>query len=351
MNYRGEIAGVCVLTLVCLPLALLASNGIEHLGAGLKLFEQERYVEASKEFSLALNQNSKLTDARYYLALCFFYEKEYEKARNQFELLVPTGHKKDWVIYYLARLDLDEGSIHSAIQGFDYLAHRPVPLEDEFYYLGSAFMKEGSPSKAIPPLLREIAFNPRDFRAHYLLAMAYLKVGRRQEADHEFQESQNLHQYYLRAQTEMMDCHAMLSAGHEDQAWKKCGSVLNSNDIDKLVAVGMLFGQFHLYGHALQAFQKAFALDPNSPAINYDLGYTYYQDKNFDLALKFLKSATQLRPYFFKALAAEGAVLYALGKGKEAEQILQTAHMLRPNDQEVNDLLAQVEHSGRGNDE
>ena len=62
-------------------------------------------------------------------------------------------------------------------------------------------------------------------------------------------------------------------------------------------------------------------LGSNSPVINYDLGYTYYQNKNYDPALKFLKSAIRLRPYCFEALAADGAVLYALGKGSEAAKI------------------------------
>jgi tetratricopeptide (TPR) repeat protein len=351
MNWRRKIVGLLVLTLLCVPLALFASKGFEHLGAGLKLFQEERYTEASKEFNLALYQNPELTDARYYLAVSYFNEKEYRKARKQFELLLPTRYPKDWIVYYLARLDLEDGFFSSAIQRFDLLTRRAEPLRDEFYYLGVAFMKEKEPAKAVPPLLREIAFNPRDFRAHYLLARAYLKMGQQQKAEREYKVSENLHRYYSNGQAELMKCHAKLSSKQVDQAWSECSSVLKTNDIDKLVAVGMLFGQFHLYAYALQAFQKAFALDPDSPAINYDLGYTYYQNKNYDLARRFLGSAIQLRPYFFEALVADGAVLYALGKGSAAAKILQRARALRPGDREVNDLLAQIKQRRRGSDE
>jgi tetratricopeptide (TPR) repeat protein len=337
-------AFTCVLAglLFCAPLMAAPEDALAHLGAGLRLFDMQRYSEASREFELALAADPNLLDARYHLAVSYFNERRYPDSRQQFERLLTTGHRKDWASYYLGRIDLLDGELDLAIQRFESLKSTE-PLQDEWYYLGSAYMKKGEPGKAIPPLRRQVEFNPRDFRAHSLLARAYVKMGYSQEAEREFQESERLHDYYLQGKQELLECHEQLAAGHAEQAWAHCGSALQADDIDKLVAAGMLFGQFASYDHALQLFEKALALDPESPEVNYNLGFTHFQKKDYPRARKFLEVAVQLRPNFFEAPALKGSVLYLLGDNATALDALRRAHRLRPDDVAVTKLLAQLE--------
>lgn len=317
-------------------------DALGHLGTGLRLFDSQRYSEAAREFELALQIDPNLDDARYHLAVSYFEERRYPDSRKQFERLLEAGYRRGWVTYYLGRLDLLESSLDTAIQRFESLKG-PEPLEDELYFLGSAYMKKGEPEKAIEPLKQQVQFNPRDFRAHNLLARAYAKTGHPEEADREYAEAGRLHEYYLRGKQELMECRKQLEAAHPEQAWAQCGSVLETNDIDKLVAVGMLFGEFGFSERALQVFGKALALDPESPEVNYDLGFTYFGKKDYPQARKFLETALQLRPNFFEALALEGTVLYLLREDAEAIKALRRAHQLRPNDSAVSKLLVQLE--------
>jgi len=323
----------------CEPPAL--SEAVAHLGTGLKLFDLERYAEAAKEFELALKADPSLQDARYHLAVACFNEHRYNEARPQFEHLLAAGYRPDWETYYLGRIDLVEGDVDSAIHRLASL-RRPEPVQDELYYLGSAFLKKGEPEKAIASLRRQIQFNPRDFRAHHLMARAYLQTGQRQAAEGEFEESEHLHQYYLEGKQELAACRMELQAGHTEQAWAACGSALRSDDVDKLVGVGMLFGEFGSYEHALLAFRRALELDSESPEVNYNLAFTYFQKKNYAQARQFAQAAVGQRPDFFEALALEGAVLYLLHEDAAATQALNHAHQLRPNDGAVNKLLAQL---------
>jgi len=218
-----------------------ANDAQAHLGAGLKLIGLARYSEAAKEFQLALDADPHLSDARYHLAVSEFNERQYPEARREFERLEPSAYRTDWVIYYLGRLDLVDGQVDSAIRRFESLKRRQ-PLEDELYYLGSALMKKEEPKQAISVLQKQVNFNPRDFRAHYLIARAYVKTGRSKEAEREFEQSERLHRYYLAGKQQLHGCREQLAAGHNDQAWLDCGSALKTDDIDKLVAVGTLFG-------------------------------------------------------------------------------------------------------------
>ncbi len=335
----GIVALVVFLTYA--PWMAAANDAQAHLGAGLKLFSVARYSEAAKEFQLALDADPHLSDARYHLAVSEFNERQYPEARREFERLEPSAYRKDWVVYYLGRLDLVDGRVDSAIRRFESLKRRQ-PLEDELYYLGSALMKKDEPKRAIPVLQKQVNFNPRDFRAHYLMARAYVKADRPKEAEREFEQSERLHRYYLTGKQQLRRCREQLAVGRRDQAWSDCGSALETDDIDKLVAVGMLFGEFHEYDHALTTLERARTLDPDSPEINYDIGFTYFQRKQYSQARPFLEAALRERPDFFEALTVGGAVLYKLGDRPSAQQVLERAHALRPNDQGVSKLLAQL---------
>jgi tetratricopeptide (TPR) repeat protein len=327
--------------LLSAPWCSASSDASSHLGAGLKLFDVQRYSEAAKEFEMALESDPGLQDARYHLAVCDFNERQYREARGQFERLARTGYQKRWVAYYLGRLDLLDGHLDSAIQRFQSLA-RSEPVQDELYYMGSAYMKSGEPGKAIPPLWRQITFNPRDFRAHDLIARAYVKVGRREDAEREFRQAEKLREYYRQGKSQLTECDVKLQTGDPSSAWAQCRPLLQSDDVDLLVYAGLMFGKTGQYDQALQFFQHAVDLDPESPEINYDTGLTLFRKKDYATARKYLGAALIARPDFFEALATQGAILYLLRDDEAARATLERAHALRPDDPAVNQLLSRL---------
>jgi len=321
--------------------AASSQEAMAHLGAGLKLFDLQRFSDAAKEFSLALSADPNLLNARYHLAVAYFKEQKFNDARQQFKQLAATGYRERWVVYYLGRLDLQDERIDEAIRRFESL-QGPQPLQDEWYYLGSAFLKKGELQKAALFLKREIAFNPRDFRARYLLGQTYLKLGKVKQAKAQFQESERLHQYYLQGKQDLEACRELLQRGQKEAAWRRCSSALQTTDIDRLVAVGTLFGEFSDYQHALEALQKASALDPQSPEIDYDLGYTCYRMGDYSQAARYSQAAMSHRPDFFEALEVYGMALHKLGRNAAAQSALSLAHQLRPDDKVVAEALAQT---------
>ena len=335
------IAAACLCVPGILP-ARSSDEALAHFGEGLKLFDLQRYSEASKEFQLALQIKPKLYEARYHLAEAYFHRRQFAQAREEFKKLETAGFKKDWVGYYLGRMDLAEGNIDSAIARFESL-NNSAPLQDELYYLGAAYLRKGQPAKAIELLARQVSLNPRDFRAHDHLGRSYVKLGNSQEAEREFAESRRLRAYYSEGKKGLADCHSLLRQGQTDEAWKVCGAGLETDDIDKLVALGMLFGEFNSLEHALQLFDKARILDPESPEINYDLGLTHFRRKDYVNARRYLQVAVQSRPDFFESLALYGTVLFLLREDSTALEALRHAHQLRPDDAAVSRLINELQ--------
>src|SRR5437762_7724415 len=319
---KGKEAVVrALLSALLLVSTAFSQEAMAYLGTGLKLFDLERYGAAAPQFERALQVDPKLHQARYHLAVCYFNLRQYPRARAQFERLLASGYEKSWDTYYLGRMDLLAGETDEAIQLLESLGDGQ-PLLDEPFYLASAYFKHGQNEKAILNLKRYIAINPRDFRAHNLLARVYLKSGNNPEAEREFQVSEDLHRYYLEGKKDLMDCRAELSEGAIEKAWQRCGPILETDDVDKLVAAGSLFGEFKAYDYALRLLERALTLDAEAPEVDYDLGYTYFQKKDYQRAREFLAAALRLRPDFFEALALEGSVAYLLRDDKSALQSL-----------------------------
>ena len=210
--------------------------------------------------------------------------------------------------YYLGRLDLIEHNLDSAIRRFRSLASEN-PVRDELYYLGSACYKQEKYLLSIQVLKQAAAGNPRDARVHQLLARACQKLGKSDQAEKEFTQTRRLHDYYLEGSVAIGRCRASLSQGQTDRAWELCGPLTDTDDVDKIVAIGMLFGEAEKYSQAHTAWEKAVALDPDSSEIQYNLALTCFHLKDMLRAREHAAEAVRQRPDFVEANILYGTVL------------------------------------------
>ena len=299
----------------------------------------ERFKEAAEEFQRALAETPELSEARQQLAICHFELRQYSEARQLFQKMIRLNENPVLATYYLGRLDLLEQELDGAVRHFRSLPS-PVPFSDELYYLGVAYFKQGKFSEALNTLTRAAADNPRDYRVHQFLARVYQKLGQTQKAEQAFAETQRLHDYYLQGSVGIAGCRSLLLAGQFGEAWEKCQPLIETDDVDKLVGLGILFGKSEEYGHALEIWKRAVVLDPDSSEINYNLALTAYHLKNLPQARQSAATAVQLRPDFFEANMLYGTILYLTAQDNEAIRVLTHAHELRPNDEETRKLLA-----------
>lgn len=317
-----------------------------YLGKGNELMQEERYDEAVGQFRQALQRDKTLDEARKNLAICEFELREYSQARDLFQTMLATG-SRPLAAYYLGRLDLVGGDPDAAIvrlrslSSSDAIAFRSIA--DWRFFLGVAYFKKDQFEDAIRSFDLQIKTNPRDFRAHQWLARALSKAGHPAEASQEFARSKELHEYYTEGSVAIAGCRSLLAAGKSDEAWAACRSMLETDDVDKLAAVGMLFGQNGDHTHSVVAWQKAVALDPDSPELNYNLALASFQVKDMSRAKIHAQIACNLWPQFPEANVLYGTILYMLADDKEAVRVLKRAEALRPEDLNVRRLLAELE--------
>jgi len=311
-----------------------------HLGSGNQLMQDERYAEAAGEFQSALRDDPTLTEARDQLAVCYFELRAYLRAKPLFGQMAAIKATARVAAYYLGRIDLTERNFESAVRRFRSIAG-DHPVRDELYYLGSAYYKQEKYEACAGILRKAMADNPRDSRIHQLLARAYQKLGRSGEAEKEFAETRRLHDYYLEGSIAIGRCRGQLVQQKTEEAWNLCRPLIDTDDVDKIVAIGMLFGQSEQYSQAREAWERAAELDPDSSEVQYNLALTYFHLKNVRWARDHAAAAVRLRPDFVEANVLYGTILYMGGEDSRALAVLTHAHELNPADKAVDRLLAE----------
>jgi tetratricopeptide (TPR) repeat protein len=318
-----------------------AQTALGHLGRGSELMRAERYDEAAKEFEQALEENVQLDEARLNLAICDFQLRDYDAATPLFSALLKSKKQTRTATYYLGRIDLLHDDVDRAIERFRSLEHGRE-VEDERYFLAVALFRKQRYDESADLLKQWIRENPRDVRAHERLARVLLKLGRQQEASEEFAKTKQLHDYYLEGSQLLRGCQELLKAGKFDEAWQHCHSIAETDDVDKLAALGMAFGSSGDSKHARILWQAAVHLDPDSPEINYNLALACFHLRDMAEARDYASNAVRLWPDFPEANALYGAILYMLADDVRAKEVLTHAQALRPDDQMVRRLLTEL---------
>jgi tetratricopeptide (TPR) repeat protein len=309
-----------------------------HVGKGYEAIKDERYQEAAKEFQAALALNPGLTRARYQLAVCWFALGKMTAAREEFERLEKETGGDPSVMYYVARLDLRAGDPEATIKKLSPLMNDP-PFADTAYYLGAAYLERRQYEQAEKWLRVAAQADPRDYRVPDHLARVYQREGREADAEKQFDLSSQLRQRYDQAAQQAVACSQLLETKPLDQAQPACQQLVDPKDPDRLMTLGMLYGQHGLYAEALRPLEEAARLDPESSEVRHNLGLTYFRLRRYSDARASLTKAVALRPDFFGSNALLGATLYALGQDEPAYKILNHAHGLNPEDRDTANLL------------
>lgn len=312
-----------------------------HLGGGYEAMKQEQYETAEKEFRAALAIDPNLAmRARFPLAVALFEQHKFADARQELQTVQQATGEQPGISYYLGRIDLEEHNYKGAIENLTKAATHP-PFPDTAFYLGLVYVKDGSNAEAETWLKKAIQLNPDDSRAEYELATLYRKEGRQEDANQIFQQAKEAKARSDKQSQLKFECGQALDRGTLEAAAPICDQLYDPNDVDKLTSVGILYGQHGYLEQALKPLQRAAELAPQSPQMQYNLAFTYFQLKRFEDARKPLAGAIQRWPDLFPLNALYGTVLWNLGEVLPAYDALHHAHELNAQDPSTTALLYQ----------
>jgi tetratricopeptide (TPR) repeat protein len=310
-----------------------------HLGRAYNALKLDRYDEAANEFRAALRIDPKLTmRARFPLAVALFEMKQTADSRREFETIRREVRDQPGVFYYLGRLDLLDQNFPSAIRNLTRAMEKP-PFADTAYHLGFAYFRQGDLAVAEHWLNTAAQANPQDSAIYYQLGLVYRKLAREDDAKKAFARSTELRQRDSDLSRLRHDCAQSLEAGNRDEAHTVCSRLYDPNDVEKLTALGTLYGQHGDLAAALEPLRRAAEISPQSPQMQYNLAFTYFELNRFEEARAPIAKAVERWPDLFQLNSLYGAVLLKLHQPRDALPILRRAHQLNPDDARASEMF------------
>jgi tetratricopeptide (TPR) repeat protein len=284
---------------------------------GYILSRQGNYQEAGKWLEKAIAVDPNYGDAFFELAGVKMSEKKFAEAIPLLRKCTQLSPQPAPAYYKLATAERSLGQMAAAERDMKIFqtmsknqASGPYPFQHLFDYLDRrADMPSQEKSQLdLTQLLKEVKLHPDQPRNQYLLAEAYLKLGRVDDARQ--------------------------AVARLDQ--------LSEGDFRTDVGVGVLLARYHLYTEAISHFERAVKSNPSSDDAWYDLADAHLGKRNYPSALVALQhvSAEGQKDTSYQALLAD--VDAHLGHTDEAIKLFQQLTVTNPDKDQTYLSLALV---------
>jgi tetratricopeptide (TPR) repeat protein len=173
-------------------LARTAPTSVQGLELRAEAFETEsKWDAAEKEYRLILQEHPQERGIHFRLGRLLLSGSNptpaaVEEAKQEFvkELQIDPGNAG--AEYVLGEMAKQNQQWDEAIEHFSRAAKLDTGFGDAFIGWGGSLVSEKKFSDAIPPLETAVKLESGNPAAHYLLAIAYVRTGRKEDSDREF---------------------------------------------------------------------------------------------------------------------------------------------------------------------
>ncbi|PYX30229.1 MAG: hypothetical protein DMG77_10220 [Acidobacteria bacterium] len=277
----------------------------------LGYIEERQGNDAAAEelFQQALRSNPDFSEALLELANLRTKNKKFEDAATLLRRYVRVSHDPASGYYKLAMVERSLRQLEAAqrdLNVFQTLSKDsstgPYPYQHLFDYLDnrSKLAPQERTQLDLAELSEQARLHPNQPQNLYLLAEAYLKLGKRQEARE--------------------------TLGQLDQ--------ISANDYRTQTGVGVLLARYRLYDDAIQHFQTALHANPDSDDVKFDLADAYFRKGSYNEALEVAQKVSAKGQQDDTHLALLGDIYSHLGDAAKALEIFRDAINRNPdNDQ------------------
>jgi tetratricopeptide (TPR) repeat protein len=265
-------------------------------------------AEAKLEQVLRLNPDN--PDALLELANLRVLERKFPQAADLLKKYVKVSRNPSTGYYKLAMVERklhDNAAADRDLNEFRTLSRNVTegeyPNEHLFDYLDNrARLAPGARAQSdIADITAQLRDHPDQPQGLYLLAEAYLKLGKVAEAKSTIAQLDKV----------------------------------SANDYKTVTGAGVLLARYHLYDDAIQHFQAALEANPNSDEIKFDLADAYFRKRLYTQALDAAQQVSDQGRRDDAYLALLGDIYGHLGDSARAEEIYRDAIRRNPdNDQD-----------------
>ncbi len=223
-----------------------------------------------------------------------------------------------------------------------------------FYYnKANNYYENGSYQEAIGNFKKSLFLKPAYVLGHYGLGNAYRGAALENMALEEYKKTTQLDKKFTWGYKALADIYLKKQMYDQSLAFLKQASVIDAQDKDIQESINYVSFEYVAYcldeaankfnsGNKQEAYvllDTALKIDPKSLFSYYTLGYFYYADGNYDLAINNLNQALQIDPSFWMASKLLGTIYLEKGLFRNAIEQYESAIKYNSSDANLyNDL-------------
>lgn len=208
--------------------------------------------------------------------------------------------------------------------------------------LGGIYVQAREDEKAIPYYQKIVDYYPHYIEAMNNLGAIYRRLKR-------YDESIDILQRALDEDRQIPSVNYNLGFTYKEMgmysdALEAFEMVIASNPDDVLAYnhMGVIYCALKEYDKSINAYKRGLQIDKNHPILNYNLAHTYEKKKNYAEAIRCYQTTVKTKPGWDEALHDYGLLLTNCQKNKEAQDIVQRAIKLHPNNPDLLCVLGKV---------
>ena len=305
-------------------------------------YEEEDYAIAATWFAKIPPDDPLGSEARFYLALCYFFEDEYDRAG---ETLTPLAeHSPAQTLWNnLGVFASRRGQLEAAADFFGRALQSDPSNADAYFNLGLHHLRQGDWVAASGALNQCLVLNPGDSEARLLYAHALERLGQVEEAERQRQQAGNgeaapaLDLEESGLDFDRLDLHCRARAGQQSSPI----SAARARHVAVHIERGRdLLGRGEIDA-AQQEFAEAVLLDPASHRGHLFLAEIYQRQGRLDDAVGELKASLWSQETIEARLRLAELYLAQQDPQKAREQV-QAALALEPDNAEARALDARI---------
>ena len=240
-----------------------------HLNLGLLYYRQGKYRAAIPEFQAASKGELGSVQAQRLLGLCYLFEEHYRDAATELEPLWEVSNSDLSYLYSLAvaagnsgRHKLEERALTKLMD-----IGKDSPLVH--LLLGKAYIAHQDDEHALAELRLAAAADPRLPLVHYNLGIVYRRLGQTEKARAEFLQDVAIEPSVAFNYDQLGLLCSQEANSHEAEIYFKDAVQRDPGLGTSWFGLAKIYKEQARYPEALNALNKAGALDPNSASVHY----------------------------------------------------------------------------------
>lgn len=296
------------------------------------------YTRKLKHWNQQIREHPGRAHLYYKRARIYRMNSRFRLAKGDLEKAIDLD--SDNASYYLeyGNVCWEVNYVKGAINSLERATALDPDLEDAYLKLGKIYFYLKKRKKSFHNLNEALRLDKVDGDIYYWKAMNYLEMGDTAMAVSNLQTSLEMKPDHAKSYLKLG---LIYSARGEPVAIDYLNNVirLDSESLEGWYSRGMAWQRFDSFQRAIKDYKAVLDLYPQHRSANYNLGYLYYLQKQYQRSVPYFSRAIKADSAYGEAYLGRGAAYQLLGKKQKAEQDLKRVLELDPDNTVAKELL------------